>query len=141
MSDDDGAYLPGMPLYAVQRTVGATMNDPHTTRPTNPDATPTAGATQPRYSDAFKRDAVARFHAAAGKSRTFAAVAAQLGVNPETLRGWVRQEQQSVGNVEQRAAEHAELQQLRTRVAELEKERDLLRRAAQYFAREMPATA
>lgn len=93
-----------------------------------------------KYTDDFKRNAVARFRAAAG-SRTFASMAVELGVNHETLRGWVRQAQSDEvhRDVAGAQADQVELQRLRVRVAELEKERETLRRAAQYFARELPA--
>ncbi|MFC5645422.1 transposase [Kitasatospora cinereorecta] len=42
-----------------------------------------------KYSDEFRRDAVALYRAAEGR-RTFAAVAREIGVNHETLRNWVR---------------------------------------------------
>jgi transposase len=67
-------------------------------------------------------------------------------VNHETLRGWVnaakRAEQDTAvgggggagGQVS--AAEREELNRLRKRVAELELEKDILRKAAAYFAKE-----
>ncbi|MFJ6141921.1 transposase [Kitasatospora sp. NPDC092286] len=42
-----------------------------------------------KYSDEFRRDAVALYRASEGR-RTFAAVAKEIGVNHETLRNWVR---------------------------------------------------
>jgi transposase len=68
-----------------------------------------------------------------------AQVAAELGVNRETLRSWVR-------NVEKGEAlasagvghdELEELKRLRRENAELKVEREILRKAAAYFAREM----
>jgi transposase len=66
----------------------------------------------------------------------------ELGVNHETLRGWVnaakRAEQGSAGGGgEVSADEREELRRLRKRVAELELEKDILRKAAAYFAKEM----
>ena len=74
-------------------------------------------------------------------------IADDLGVNRETLRSWVRADDQRrgggpgerrpaaassepVGSAEQENAE------LRRRVRELEEERDILRKAARYFAGE-----
>jgi transposase len=69
----------------------------------------------------------------------------ELGVNHETLRNWVnaakRAEQAAAGQrqaVEEISAdEREELRRLRKKVAELELEKEILRRAAQYFAKEM----
>ncbi|WP_371640752.1 IS3 family transposase [Streptomyces virginiae] len=44
------------------------------------------------YSEEFRRDAVALFRAAAGK-RTYASVAADLGITAESLRTWVRKDE------------------------------------------------
>ncbi|TXS70763.1 transposase, partial [Streptomyces sp. me109] len=42
------------------------------------------------YPEEFRNDAVALYRSAGGK-RTYAAVAADVGVTGETLRSWVRQ--------------------------------------------------
>ncbi|MGW6575791.1 transposase [Streptomyces sp. NPDC054945] len=44
------------------------------------------------YSEEFRKDAVALFRAAAGR-RTYAAVAADLGITAESLRTWVRKDE------------------------------------------------
>ncbi|MEY9876770.1 transposase [Streptacidiphilus sp. MAP12-33] len=97
----------------------------------------------------FRNDAVALFRAAGGR-RTYAAVAADVGVTGETLRSWVRQADEQAGRAsngevpsESRDEElvrlRAELGRLRKAEKEWELEREILRRAAQYFAREMRA--
>jgi transposase len=62
-------------------------------------------------------------------------------VNHETLRGWVnaakRAEQGAADGGEVTAGEREELRRLRKKVAELELEKDILRKAAAYFAKEM----
>ena len=68
-------------------------------------------------------------------------------VNHETLRNWAnaakRAEQATagggggVGGEQLAAGEREELRRLRKKVAELELEKEILRKAAQYFAREM----
>jgi transposase len=97
------------------------------------------------YPVEFKADAVALYRSRPGA--TIASVADDLGVNRETLRSWVRLDDErrgasprpgravpaageATGTVEQENAE------LRRRVRELEEERDILRKAARYFAGE-----
>jgi transposase len=100
------------------------------------------------YSEEFKADAVALYVSNPGS--TYASVAKDLGVNRETLRLWVRQARQAklgeqvpdrrreadVGPVASDAVLEEENRQLRKKVRELEAERDILRRAAKYFAGE-----
>lgn len=93
----------------------------------------------------FRNDAVALYRAAAGK-RTYAAVAADLGITAESLRTWVRKDEaQAVptgrdGSVSA-AQELARLRAENARPLKAEQEwrleREILRRAAAYFAREM----
>lgn len=92
------------------------------------------------YPAEFKADAVALYRSRPGA--TIAQVADDLGVNRETLRSWVRADDQrrgaaagpggppAAGSVEDENAA------LRRRVRELEEERDILRKAARYFAGE-----
>lgn len=72
---------------------------------------------------------------------TIAQIADDLGVNRETLRSWVRVDDQRRGAAAGPAAPSAgsvedENAALRRRVRELEEERDILRKAARYFAGE-----
>jgi transposase len=88
-----------------------------------------------KYSPEFRADAVALYRATPGGS--YSSVAKDLGVNHETLRVWVRDAEQAArpGAAEASAVEK-ENRQLRARVKELELEREILRRAAKYFAGE-----
>ncbi len=86
---------------------------------------------------------------AAGGKRTYAAVAADVGVTGESLRSWVRQadEQAGRGHVrsdrsgesrdEELARLRAENGRLRKAEKEWEIEREILRRAAAYLAKGM----
>ena len=97
-----------------------------------------------KYPEEFRRDAVELVRSS--PHRTLREVGRELGVNHETLRNWVnaakRAEQATAGGGgaggEQLAAgEREELRRLRKKVAELELEKEILRKAAQYFAKEM----
>ncbi|MFF0164185.1 IS3 family transposase [Streptomyces sp. NPDC005263] len=91
------------------------------------------------YPPQFKADAVALYQSR--PEATIRQVAADLGINPETLRNWVRAA--GASRPRGRRAEvptepptplEAENAALRQKVRELEEEREILRKAAKYFA-------
>ncbi|MGW7356545.1 IS3 family transposase [Streptomyces sp. NPDC054802] len=91
------------------------------------------------YPPEFKADAVALYESR--PEATIRQVAADLGINPETLRNWVRAAGASRprGRRAEVSAEpptplEAENAALRKKVRELEEEREILRKAAKYFA-------
>jgi transposase len=94
------------------------------------------------YPVQFKADAVALYRSRPGA--TIAQIADDLGVNRETLRSWVRSDDQRRGVSDPAprgaaptsASAEQENTALRRRVRELEEERDILRKAARYFAGE-----
>ncbi|WEH38348.1 transposase [Streptomyces sp. AM 2-1-1] len=93
------------------------------------------------YPPEFKADAVALYESRPGA--TIRSVAADLGVNPETLRNWVRAAGASRPRgrrvetpTEPSTPLEAENAALRKKVRELEEEREILRKAAKYFAGE-----
>jgi transposase len=96
-----------------------------------------------KYPEEFRRDAVELVRSS--PHRTIREIGRELGVNHETLRNWVnaarQAEQAQAGNPEHgeqiSAGEREELRRLRKKVAELELEKEILRKAAQYFAKEM----
>ncbi|MFF5008543.1 transposase [Streptomyces phaeochromogenes] len=93
------------------------------------------------YPPHFKADAVALYQSR--PEATIQQVAADLGINPETLRNRVRAAgvSQPRGRQAEIPAEpptplEAENAALRQKVRELEEEREILRKAAKYFAGE-----
>ncbi|WP_426241428.1 transposase [Nocardioides sp. LHG3406-4] len=70
--------------------------------------------------------------------RSIRDVANELGINPETLRNWVNaaKRQQAARPAGLSCDERMELARLRRKVAELEPEREILKRAAVFFAKE-----
>ncbi|MFI0914459.1 IS3 family transposase [Streptomyces abikoensis] len=94
------------------------------------------------YPAEFKADAVALYRSRPGA--TIKSVAEDLGVNTETLRNWIRADygRRPGAHSPTRAAApaqvpeptEAELAAARKRIRELEEERDILRKAARYFA-------
>jgi transposase len=96
------------------------------------------------YPQEFKADAVALYRSRPGA--TIAQIADDLGVNRETLRSWVRSDDQRRGTggpaalatrqTQAPVSAEEENAELRRRIRELEEERDILRKAARYFAGE-----
>ncbi len=96
-----------------------------------------------KYTEEFRRDAVELVRSS---GRPINEVARELGMSHETLRNWVRkQEQQTSGPGSSAPAgaglsvadKDAEIARLRAEVAELRQEKEILRKAAAYFAKEM----
>jgi transposase len=83
----------------------------------------------------FRREAVSLVKAS---GRPVRQVAGQLGVSTESLRIWVRQDQLDQGERDDglTTEERDELRKLRRQVRELEQEREILKRAVTFFARE-----
>ena len=90
--------------------------------------------TRPPYPDQFRQEAVELVRS----GRSVRDVADSLGVSQQALRNWAKQV--AVDRRERddglSSAEREELRELRKRVRRLEQERDILKHATAFFARE-----
>lgn len=90
-----------------------------------------------KYPDQFREEAV---QMALATDASSASVARRLGVNETTLRNWVKahqaEEARATDPLAVSPSEFEELRRLRLEVKELKMEKEILREAAAYFARE-----
>jgi transposase len=90
--------------------------------------------TNPAYPPAFKAEAV---RLVASSDRSLSRIAKDLGVADQTLRNWVRHAEIDDGVRDELAPhERDELLQLRREVRTLRQEREILNKAAAFFANE-----
>jgi transposase len=88
-----------------------------------------------RFSDEFKTGAI---RLVLDEGRTVGAVARELDLTPSALGGWVHREQaeRTKGKSGLMKEEREELTRLRKDVRELRMERDVLKKAAAFFAKD-----
>ena len=90
-----------------------------------------------RFPDEFRHEAV---QMALASSDSRASIARKLGVNETTLRNWVAnflaEEARAANPLSVSPSEFEELRRLRREVEELRVEKEILRKAAAYFAQE-----
>jgi transposase len=90
--------------------------------------------TKPPYPPGFRREAV---QLARNADRSIAQVARDLGVSNQTLRNWIKQADVDAGRREGLTTdEREELRRLRRENRTLLQEREILKKAAAFFARE-----
>ena len=89
-----------------------------------------------KYSPELRERAI---RLARGSDRAISAVARDLGMHPETLRTWVRQDEADDGSRTDRLAtvEREELTALRREVRDLRRANEILKAASVFFAREL----
>jgi transposase len=91
------------------------------------------GSARRKYTQEFKAEAV---ELVVSSGRPAAEIARELGVNEGTLSNWVKMAKKR-GEVEEKplsADERAELKELREELRRVKMERDLLKKAAAWFA-------
>lgn len=88
-----------------------------------------------RYSKQFKADAVSLV---VDQGYGAPEAAKRLGINANMLNRWCRDYEQrlAAGETEASHADQSELERLRWRVRELETEREILKKATAFFAKE-----
>jgi transposase len=91
--------------------------------------------TRPPYPPEFRVETVRLLRSGA---TTIRQVSQDVGVSQQTLRNWLRQADLDDGRRDDglTTSDREELRRLRRRVRVLEQEREILRRAAVFFARE-----
>ncbi len=90
----------------------------------------------PPYPAEFRAEAV---RLARGSERSIPALATDLGVSPEALRKWLRQAEADAGRGQPgdlTTGEREELRRLRRENHVLKQEREILKKAAAFFAKE-----
>lgn len=91
-------------------------------------------AKQPPYSEEFKRDAVRLYRSG---ERSQEQLASDLGISKGSLANWVKQAEVDAGEAEGLTSdEREELRRLRREVKTLTEEREILKKAAVFFAKD-----
>lgn len=86
-----------------------------------------------RYTEEFKRDAVSQV-----KDRGYAVseVSERLGISVKSLYAWITLYHKPVKAQQQDSEQAAEIRRLKSELARVKEERDILKKATAYFARD-----
>ena len=85
-----------------------------------------------RYSDEFKAEAAKQV---IDQGRPAREVATRLGISLDSLYGWVREQRKAPTVRQADAAQAAEVRRLQAELKRVTEERDILKKAAAYFAK------
>ena len=89
-----------------------------------------------RYTSEFRAEAV-RLYRSVKEEKSMRQLATELGISNETLRSWIKQEDIDEGRREGLSSEERqELSRLRRENRVLQEEREILKKAAAFFAKE-----
>ncbi len=91
------------------------------------------GKKRPRYSQEFKAEAV---KLVTEQGYTQAEASTSLGINSNNISRWIIEAQTSSKGQSKLTAEQAELNKLRQEIKRLKLEREILKKAAAFFANE-----
>ena len=86
-----------------------------------------------KFSDDFKRDAV---HQIVDRGYPVAEVSQRLGVSPHSLYAWKKRFAKSGSGSKPASDQAAEVRRLKLELARVTEERDILKKATAYFARD-----
>ncbi|WP_394805385.1 IS3 family transposase [Kordiimonas aestuarii] len=86
-----------------------------------------------RYTEEFKRDAVAQV---VDRGYSVLEVATRLGISTKSLYDWKKRYHKPERQIRQEAADTAEIRRLKAELARVTEERDILKKATAYLARE-----
>ena len=85
-----------------------------------------------RYPEEFKIEAVRQI---VDKGYPVAEVASRLGVSQHSLYKWVKEQQTPAGQRREQLSQTEELRRLKAELKRVTEERDILKKAAAYFAK------
>lgn len=86
-----------------------------------------------RYPEEFKREAVRQV---TDRGHSVAQVASRLGVTTHSLYAWLRKYGPQSSEHQAKANDQAEIRRLQNELKRVTEERDILKKAAAYFARQ-----
>jgi len=86
-----------------------------------------------RYTEEFKRDAIAQV---TGRGHSVRDVSKRLGVSTKSLYDWIKQYSKPESVLQEEANLARENRRLKSELMRVTEERDILKKAAAYFAKE-----
>ena len=89
--------------------------------------------TNQSYPEEFRIEAVKQI---TERGHKVAEVSARLGVSQHSLYKWIKQRQMSPGQRQEQLSQSEELRRLKAELKRVTEERDILKKAAAYFARQ-----